>query len=134
MEKTVFSRRIAYELRKQGKVFDDYVMVARVTLEQIKAVLNGQPIVFDDDVFDEREKDSLIEPDAIIVDVNDISEKEADTNTKEEIKTEVKMPKDHISLIMEEMEAGVLDQDFLQLMLDLHLNNVDKIFYAGGIQ
>ena len=124
----------AYELRKQGKVFDDYVMVARVTLEQIKAVLNGQPIVFDDDVFDEREKDSLIEPDAIIVDVNDISEKEADTNTKEEIKTEVKMPKDHISLIMEEMEAGVLDQDFLQLMLDLHLNNVDKIFYAGGIQ
>ena len=68
------------------------------------------------------------------MDVNDISEKEADTNTKEEIKTEVKMPKDHISLIMEEMEAGVLDQDFLQLMLDLHLNNVDKIFYAGGIQ
>lgn len=68
----------AYELRKQGKVFDDYVMVAKVTLGQIKAALNNQAIVIDDDIFDERNNDSLIVPDTIIIDV------EEETNDKEE--------------------------------------------------
>lgn len=63
----------AYELRKQGKVFDDYVMVAKVTLGQIKAALNNQVVIIDDDVLNERNNDLLIEPDAIIVDVEEES-------------------------------------------------------------
>ena len=59
----------AYELRKQGKVFDDYVMVAKVTLGQIKAALNNETVIIDDDVLNERNNDLLIEPDAFIVDV-----------------------------------------------------------------
>lgn len=38
--------------------------------------------------------------------------------------------KDDITLILEEIEAGVLDKEFLQTMLNLHLNNVEKVFYA----
>lgn len=113
----------AFNLRKQGKVFDDYVLVAKVTLGQIKAALNGQPVIFDDDIFDEREKDSLIEADAVIVDVEEVDHKEV--KTTEETKND-------ITLILEEIEAGVLNKEFLQTMLNLHLNNVEKVFYAEG--
>lgn len=61
----------AYELRKQGKVFDDYVMVAKITLGQIKAALNNETVIIDDDVLNERNNDLLIEPDAIIIDVEE---------------------------------------------------------------
>ena len=63
----------AYELRRQGKVFDDYVIVAKVTLGQIKAALNNETVIIDDDVLNERNNDLLIEPDAIIVDVEEES-------------------------------------------------------------
>lgn len=61
----------AYELRKQGKVFDDYVMVAKITLGQIKAALNNETVIIDDDILNERNNDLLIEPDAIIIDVEE---------------------------------------------------------------
>ena len=128
----------AYELRKQGKVFDDYVMVARVTLGQIKAALNGQPVVFDDDIFDEREKDSLIEADAVIVDVEEVDHKEVETTEDESkdligsVTVTTEETKDDITLILEEIEAGVLNKEFLQTMLNLHLNNVEKVFYSEG--
>ena len=128
----------AFNLRKQGKVFDDYVLVAKVTLGQIKAALNGQPVVFDDDIFDEREKDSLIEADAVIVDVEEVDHKEVET-TEDESKDLIESvtgtteeTKDDITLILEEIEAGVLNKEFLQTMLNLHLNNVEKVFYAEG--
>lgn len=128
----------AYELRKQGKVFDDYVMVAKVTLGQIKAALNGQPVVFDDDIFDEREKDSLIEADAVIVDVEEVDHKEVETTEDESkdligsVTVTTEETKDDITLILEEIEAGVLNKEFLQTMLNLHLNNVEKVFYSEG--
>lgn len=131
-EETVFN------LRKQGKVFDDYVLVTKVTLGQIKAALNGQPVVFDDDIFDEREKDSLVEADAVIIDVEEVDCKEVET-TEDESKYLIESAavtteetKDDITLILEEIEAGVLNKEFLQTMLNLHLNNVEKVFYAEG--
>ena len=35
------------ELRRQNKVFKDYVIVARVTLDEIKAALNKKALVLD---------------------------------------------------------------------------------------
>lgn len=124
----------AYELKKQGKVFDDYVMVAKVTLEQIKSALKGEPVIFDDDIFNEREKDSLIEADAIIIDVDDTAEEEAAATLIKSVEVETVEEKDDIAILLEEIEAGVLNKDFLQLLLDLNLNNIDKVFYAGGVQ
>lgn len=124
----------AYELKKQGKVFDDYVMVAKVTLEQIKSALKGEPVIFDDDIFNEREKDSLIEADAIIIDVDDTVEEEAAATLIKSVEVETVEEKDDIAILLEEIEAGVLNKDFLQLLLDLNLNNIDKVFYAGGVQ
>lgn len=124
----------AYELKKQGKVFDDYVMVAKVTLEQIKSALKGEPVIFDDDIFNEREKDSLIEADAIIIDVDDTAEEEAAATLIKSVEVETVEENDDIAILLEEIEAGVLNKDFLQLLLDLNLNNIDKVFYAGGVQ
>lgn len=124
----------AYELKKQGKVFDDYVMVAKVTLGQIKAALKGEAIVFDDDIFNERDKDSLIEANAVIVDVDDTAEKEVASTLIQSIEVEAVEDKDDVTIILEEIEAGVINKDFLQLLLDLNLNNIDKVFYAGGTQ
>lgn len=90
------------KLKRQGKVSHSYVMVAKVTKGQILAALNGQPVVFDDDIFNEREKDSLIEPDSVVIDV------ETNTNADEvvEIKEDPQdMPKPSIS--EEEFREGV---------------------------
>lgn len=40
-------QQTVYELRRQNKVFKDYVIVARVTLDEIKAALNRKPVVLD---------------------------------------------------------------------------------------
>lgn len=40
-------QQTVYELRRQNKIFKDYVIVARVTLDEIKAALNRKPVVLD---------------------------------------------------------------------------------------
>ena len=40
-------QQTVYELRRQNKVFKDYVILARITLDEIKAALNRKAVVLD---------------------------------------------------------------------------------------
>ena len=93
--------------------------------------------VIDDDIFGERDDSPIIDPNATIIDVDINLTKDIDeqvyviTMDEEEIAEEYK---DDITLIQDEIEAGVIDKKFLKLLLNINIgniNNIDKVFYAG---
>ena len=93
--------------------------------------------VIDDDIFGERDDSPIIDPNATIIDVDINLAKDIDeqvyviTMDEEEIAEEYK---DDITLIQDEIEAGVIDKKFLELLLNINIgniNNIDKVFYAG---
>ena len=66
--------------------------------------------------------------------MDDTAEEEAAATLIKSVEVETVEENDDIAILLEEIEAGVLNKDFLQLLLDLNLNNIDKVFYAGGVQ
>lgn len=124
--------RVIYDLKKQGKVVDAYTLVLNIKLETIKNAI--KPIIeTEEDWFDERDNTPIINEDSVVIDValNSYDEVAADIqDTKEPVEEKASTPKDDITLIMEEIEAGVLDKEFLENMLKLNIDSIDKVFYA----
>lgn len=113
-----------YNAKKQGYIKDSYVLLLDIKLGIIKNAI--KPNIIDEDWFEERDDTPIINDDSIIVDVAD------ETYQEVAVTEEDKDPviKDDMTLIMEEIEAGVLNKDFLEAMLKLHVDSIDKVFYT----
>lgn len=118
-----------YDIKKQGKIVDSYVIVANTTLDKVKSVIN-KPIIIDEDLLGERDDSPIIDENSIIIDV--FEEVAATEEVKQpEESDESDESKDDITLIIDEINAGVLDKEFLENMLKLNVDSIEKVFYAG---
>lgn len=115
-----------YNIKKQGKIVDSYVIIANTTLGKIKSVIN-RPVIIDEDLLGERDDSPIINEDSIIIDV--FEEVAATEEVTQEESIELK---DDITLIIDEINAGVLDKEFLENILKLNVDSIEKVFYAGA--